>query len=66
MQQALQKYQANMAPLAISLSEDFPRSLEHYIPLSLQKPLSNASKEYKEFTDYLLRKLLSFEEQGAK
>ena len=66
MQQALQKYHANMAPLAISLSEDFPRSLEHYIPLSLQKPLSNASKEYKEFTDFLLRKLINLEEQRAK
>lgn len=63
MQHALQKYQANMAPVAISLSEDFPKSLEHYIPLSLQKPLSNASKEYKQFTDFLLRKLISFEEQ---
>ncbi len=66
MQQALQKYHANMAPVAISLSEDFPKSLEHYIPLSLQKPLSNASKEYKQFTDYLLRKLISFEEQRTK
>ena len=66
MHQALQAYQKNPAPVSISVSEDFPKSLEHYIPLSLQKPLSQASREYKEFTDYLIKRLVLIEEQRAK
>ena len=66
MHQALQAYQKNLAPVSISVSEDFPKSLEHYIPLSLQKPLSQASREYKEFTDYLIKRLVLIEEQRAK
>jgi chromosome partitioning protein len=66
MHQALQAYQKNLAPVSISLSEDLPKSLEHYIPLSLQKPLSQASREYKEFNDFLLRRLMNIEEQRGK
>jgi len=66
MHQALQAYQKNLAPISISVSEDFPKSLEHYIPLSLQKPLSHASREYKEFTDYLIKRLILIEEKRAK
>ena len=66
MHQALQAYQKSLAPISISVSEDFPKSLEHYIPLSLQKPLSQASREYKEFTDYLIKRLVLIEEQRAK
>ena len=65
MHQALQAYQKNLAPISISVSEDFPKSLEHYIPLSLQKPLSQASREYKQFTDYLLKRLILIEEKRA-
>ena len=66
MHQALQKKKKNPAPVSISLSEDLPKSLEHYIPLSLQKPLSQASREYKEFNDFLLRRLMNIEEQRGK
>jgi chromosome partitioning protein len=66
MHQALQIYQKNLAPVSISLSEDLPKSLEYYIPLSLQKPLSQASREYKEFNDFLLRRLMNLEEQRGK
>ena len=66
MHQALQQYEKQLAPISISLSEDFPKSLEQYIPLSLQKPLCQASSEYKSFTDHLIKRLIAIEEKRAK
>ena len=66
MHQALQQYEKQLAPISISLSEDFPKSLEQYIPLSLQKPLCQASSEYTSFTDHLIKRLIAIEEKRAK
>lgn len=61
---ALKQYEHWLAPVSISFSEDFPRSLEHYMPLALKKPLCPASKEYKIFTDHLIKQLIAIEEKS--
>lgn len=59
MHKQLSTYRDLLAPCVISSSEDFPRSLSSYLPLSLQKPTSSASKEYSIFAGYLFEKILS-------
>ncbi|EHL24799.1 partitioning protein [Acidovorax sp. NO-1] len=66
MNQALQQYEKQVAPVSISVSEEFPKSLERYIPMSLQKPLSQASNEYKLFTDHLIKRLIAIEEKRSQ
>ncbi len=61
MNQALQAYERELAPVSISISEEFPKSLERYMPLSMQKPLCQASNEYKQFTDHLIKQLIAIE-----
>lgn len=58
MQTQLNTYKANLAPCSISASEEFPKSLENYLPLSLQKPTSSAAKEYKLFAETIFAKVL--------
>lgn len=55
-----------MAPLAISLSERFSKITRAFYSTKPAKTVKQRSKEYKEFTDFLLRKLISLEEQRAK
>ena len=59
MHKQLSIYRDLLAPCVISSSEDFPRSLSSYLPLSLQKPTSSASKEYSIFAGYMFEKILS-------
>ena len=54
MQSQLTIYKQYLAPSAISASEEFPKSLDAYLPLSLQKPTVNAAKEYRVFSEYVL------------
>lgn len=58
MQQAVNSYADSLAPQVISLSEEFPKANENFLPLSLQKPTSNGAKEYQVFAEYLHAKIL--------
>ena len=59
MQAQLNIYRDMLAPNVISSSEEFPKSLDNYLPLTLQKPTSNASKEYRMFADFMHAKILA-------
>lgn len=58
MQSQLNNYRDLLAPNVISASEDFPKSLDGYLPLTLQKPTCNAAKEYKLFAEHMHAKIL--------
>lgn len=58
MQAQLMHYRAFVADNYISASEEFPKSLDNYLPLSLQKPTSNSAKEYRLFAEVIFQKLL--------
>lgn len=67
MQTQLNQYRDLLAPNAISASEEFPKSLDQYLPLSLQKPTSTPAKEYRVFAEHMLSKILAFaNEKGRK
>jgi chromosome partitioning protein len=57
----MQAYRSSMLAeqLFISTSEMFPKSLEAYMPLTLQSPTSAPVQEYRRFTEHLLRKISS-------
>ena len=55
MAQKLMPYQGLLAP-EINASEEFPKSLAAYLPLTLQKPGSDPVKQYRRFTNYMLKK----------
>lgn len=59
MQTQLNQYRDLLAPNVISSSEDFPKSLDSYLPLTLLKPTSSAAKEYKLFAEHLLAKIIA-------
>lgn len=59
MQTRLNQYRDLLAPNVITTSEEFPKSLDNYMPLTLQKPTSNAAKEYKMFAEAMHAKLLA-------
>ena len=67
MQTQLNQFRDLLAPNAISASEEFPKSLDQYLPLSLQKPTSTPAKEYRVFAEHMLSKILAFSnEKGRK
>ena len=66
MHKHLAQYQEMMAPCVISATEEFPKSLGGYLPLSIQKPTSPAAKEYSVFAGYLYEKILSKGVEKAK
>lgn len=66
MYQQLSQYKDMMAPHLISKSEDFPKSLDGYLPVSLQKPTSSAAKEYGAFAAYMHDKIISKGAEKAK
>ena len=53
----LNVYRENLSPHSISQCEEFPKSIEHYLPLTLLKPTSEPVKEYRVFVDFLLKKI---------
>lgn len=57
MHEKLRDHQANLYPNAISSSEMFPKSLEAYLPLTLQAPTSEPVSQYRMFTEFLLKKI---------
>ncbi|MDH0341993.1 ParA family protein [Chromobacterium haemolyticum] len=59
MQTRLDRYRNLLAPCVISASEEFPKSLDSYLPLSLQKPTCDAVKEYKLFAEHMHAKILA-------
>jgi len=58
MQEQLNKYRDMLAQNVISASEEYPKSLDFYLPLSLQKPTSTAAKEYRMFSEFLLKRIV--------
>lgn len=66
MQMQIAQYEDKLASNVISASEEFPKSLDHYIPLSLQKPTSTSAKEYKIFAEFMRQKIMKkSSERGA-
>ncbi|MDD2610186.1 MAG: ParA family protein [Giesbergeria sp.] len=59
MQQTLTAYRELMAPCVISASEQFPKSLDQYMPLTLQAPTSQGSKEYKIFAEFIQSRIIA-------
>lgn len=59
MQQTLTGYRDLMAPCVISASEQFPKSLDQYLPLTIQSPTSQAAKEYKVFSEFIHSRILA-------
>lgn len=60
MQSQLNQFRDLLSPSAISASEEFPKSLDSYVPLSLQKPTSNPSREYRLFAEHMFAKIIAF------
>ena len=58
MQAELGKYASMLSQQVISASEDFPKSLDQYLPLTLQKPTSKGASEYQLFAEILRNKIL--------
>ncbi len=58
MQSQLTGYKDYLAPCAISASEEFPKGLEAYLPLALQKPTISATKEYRVFAEHMYTKIV--------
>ncbi len=59
MQAQLQPYADKIVDCAISASEDLPRSLDSYMPLTIQRPTSQSAKEYRQLAEILKTKLVS-------
>ena len=57
MQEKLSQYRANTSPVSISQSEEFPKSTDNYIPLTVIKPTCQPVKEYRMFVDHLIKKI---------
>ena len=66
MQASVNQYADSLAPHPISLSEEFPKAIENYLPLALQRPTSNASKEYQVFAEFIHGKILQIAATKAK
>jgi cellulose biosynthesis protein BcsQ len=58
MQSRLSRYRDLLAPGAISHCEEFPRSTDWYLPLTLVRPTIDAVKEYRLFAEWLAAKVL--------
>lgn len=65
MQAKLNPFKEFISPISISASEEFPKSLEGYMPLTIQKPLQGGAKEYKEFALYMQGKIMAMAEKRA-
>jgi chromosome partitioning protein len=57
MQDKLSQYPGCVAPTLIAQSEEFPKSLESYLPLTLTKPRCEAVKQYQAFADFMYKKI---------
>ena len=66
MQERLNTYRDNLAPCSISQSEEFPKSIESYMPLTLTKPSCQPVKEYRLFVDFLIKKIHSVAKARAE
>jgi cellulose biosynthesis protein BcsQ len=59
MQEKLAQYRDFTSQSSISQSEEFPKAIENYLPLTLTKPTCAPVKEYRVFVDYLIKKILA-------
>lgn len=59
MNDRLNTYRDNLSPVSITQSEEFPKSIELYMPLTLTKPTCEPVKEYRVFVDFLIKKIYS-------
>ena len=66
MQAKINQYKDLLAPNVISASEDFPKSLDQYLPLSLQRPSCTATSEYRMFAEFIQGKVLSMSAKKGK
>lgn len=58
MQAQLQPFKDRLLECSISHSEDLPRSLDNYTPLSLQRPSSQTCTEYRALAEIMKKKIL--------
>ena len=66
MQIKLNQYSEMLAPSSISASEEFPKGLENYLPLAMQRPTCQATKEYQLFAQFIRGKILAIAAAKAK
>jgi cellulose biosynthesis protein BcsQ len=66
MQSKLDTYRDMIAPCVISASEEFPKSQDEYLPLSLQKPTCVAAKEYRMFAEHMFNRILAKSAEKAR
>jgi chromosome partitioning protein len=66
MQQQLQQYRHLLAQTVISESEELPKCLDNYLPLTLTKPTCNATKEYRTFAEAIFNSILSKASEKAR
>lgn len=66
MQARLAKYRDLLAPVSISHCEEFPKSTDWYLPLTLVRPTLNAVKEYRTFAEWLAKKVLDNKKKKMK
>lgn len=59
MQEKLAQYRDFTSPSSISQSEEFPKAIENYLPLTLTKPTCQPVKEYRMFVDFLIKKIFA-------
>lgn len=57
--QLQQHYRDYLAPCSISSSEEFPKVIDNYLPLTLVKPTSSSSREYRMFAEHVFGKIVS-------
>lgn len=65
MQMQLNQYKDMLAPAVITASEQFPKSLDQYLPLSIQNPSSAPSREYRIFAEYMHSKIMAKSAEGS-
>lgn len=65
MQERMAQYRDSMMPCSISQSEEFPTSIEAYLPLTLMKPTSAPVKEYRMFVDHLIKRIQAVAKRKA-
>lgn len=59
MQVQLQRYRDLLLGCSITASEEFPKSLDHYLPLTLQRPTCTPSKEYRMVAEQMMPRILA-------
>ena len=66
MQIKLNQYAEMLAGSVVSASEEFPKGLENYLPLAMQRPTCHATEEYQVFARAIHEKILKISAAKSK